>query len=188
MKKEVKVKTYTRKTKSGKSVIVRAHTSKRDSGTGVAESATKATKKKGAGEEFEALLQQARKNLSPERQAELFESISSTIKEHLAVKEYEGMSLAQSRIMSKNPNIQKAINKGWRLLKPLKGDSKVVLAAPKGYKVRAYGESGPGDYVWGAVGEDGSYARPTNSMDRYAARQWYEKQAKELNKGTKKKK
>ena len=91
-------------------------------------------------------------------------------------------------MLQAHPNIQKAINKGWRLLKPLKGDSKVVLAAPKGYKVRAYGESGPGDYVWGAVGEDGSYARPTNSMDRYAARQWYEKQARELNKGTKKKK
>lgn len=188
MKKEVKVKTFTRKTKSGKLVVVRAHTSKRDSGTGVVESAIKTTKKKGAGDELEALLQQARR-LSPGRQEEMFESISSIIKEHLAVKDYDGLSLAQAKIMTKNPHIQKALNKGWQLLKPLKGDKKVVLAAPRGYKVRTYGdESRPGDYVWGAVGEDGSYTPPTNPIDRYEARALYEKQAKELNRGTKKKK
>ena len=49
MKKEKKVRQYTRKTKSGKTVIVKAHTAKYDA----ADKAKEIAKKKGAGEELE---------------------------------------------------------------------------------------------------------------------------------------
>ena len=48
MKKEKKVRTYQRRTKSGKMITVRAHTASYEA----AEKAKEAAKKEGAGEEF----------------------------------------------------------------------------------------------------------------------------------------
>lgn len=87
-------------------------------------------------------------------------------------------SLSSNDIIKNNKYVQKYLAKGWKVLKPLKGHDEVVLAAPKGYKVRAFKNSGSGDYVWGGINKRGSYDKYNS---KYNARAYYEDQAKELN-------
>jgi len=88
-------------------------------------------------------------------------------------------------ILANNLNVQKAINRGWRLLPSVHGHEKVVLAAPVGYRVREYGMTGGWDYVWGDIRIDGNgitFARATDCRNRYNLRSYYERLAKEMNK------
>ena len=78
MKKEKTVKTYQRRTKSGKIVTVRQHTAKYDA----AEALKEATKKKGAGDELEALKKKSVDKPTEEEVAE-FEKLLDSFPEEL---------------------------------------------------------------------------------------------------------
>ena len=75
MKKEKAIRTYQRRTKSGKIVTVRQHTAKYDA----AEALKEAAKKKGAGDELEALKKKPVDKPTEEEVAE-FEKLLAKVK------------------------------------------------------------------------------------------------------------